>query len=191
MDYIKIAKNTILGEAKALEMLASCIDDTFTEIVELFMNCSGNIIFSGVGKSGNVAEKISSSFSSIGVPAFYISPLDLYHGGLGIFQDRDIFVAISKSGNTQELNQCVSFVKSRNIRIVSLTSNIDSELSNLSDYTLLTHAIDEACPLNIVPTTSIITALALGDAIVCALIKAKDITKQKFINTHPGGTLGK
>ncbi len=191
MNYIEIARTALLKEAKAIENIANNLDNSFVETINALKSCSGTIIVSGVGKSGNIAEKMASTLSSVGISAFYISTLDLYHGGLGVFKDEDIFIAISKSGYTQELNRCVQYLKDRKITIISITANDKSEMADMSDYVLCTYVDDEACPLNLVPTTSTTSAMALGDAIACALIQAKGITAQDFINTHPGGTLGK
>ncbi len=192
MKYsIESAKATLMNEAKAIEKMAEQLDDTFSEVIEALSSCSGTFIVSGVGKSGNVAEKMASTLSSVGIPAFYISPLDLFHGGLGVFRENDVFIGISKSGNTSELNRCVRYLAERNITIVSITADDNSELAALSDHVLKTYAGDEACPLNLVPTTSTISAMALCDAIACTLMENKGITAEDFLSTHPGGTLGK
>ncbi len=191
MDYKEIAREVFEIEARAITNLSNVIDENFSAIVDILLSCTGNVILTGVGKSGIIANKISSTFSSIGLVSFYVSPLELFHGGLASVKQNDVLIAVSHSGNTDELIRCVKYVNALPATVVAITGNRQSELTFRANY-VLSYKIDkEACPLNIVPTTSTTTSLVIGDALACAVMKAKGITLEDFKRSHPGGRIGK
>ncbi len=191
MNYKELAREVFDVESKAILGLSDKIDDNFISVIELLLFCSGNVIISGVGKSGVIAEKIAATLSSIGTNAFYISPLDLFHGSLSAIKREDIFIAISHSGETSELLRCIEYIRNQGTVVVAITGNITSSLATLSDHILNVAVEKEACPLNVIPTASSVAALAMGDAIVSVLVKAKGITMTQFQSSHPGGYIGK
>ncbi|MBR6286731.1 MAG: KpsF/GutQ family sugar-phosphate isomerase [Bacteroidaceae bacterium] len=178
-------------EAQAILGLIPQFDDNFERAIELIHRCKGKIVVSGVGKSGNVGAKIAATFSSTGVPAFYISPLDIYHGDLGVLTGDDVMLMISNSGQTDELLRFVPHLLERNIPIIAMTGNKDSLLAKYSTCHLNVSVEREACPLNLAPTSSTTAALAMGDALACALIELHNFKPTDFAMFHPGGSLGR
>ena len=157
----------------------------------MIYNCKGRFIVTGVGKSGHIGRKIAATLASTGTPSFFVNPLDAFHGDLGMFTPNDVVMAISYSGNTEELLRFIPFLKERNIPIIGVSGNPNSLLSQNSSCHLNVHVSKEACPLNLAPTSSTTATLAMGDAIACALIEIRQFKPEDFALFHPGGSLGK
>ncbi|WP_314126644.1 KpsF/GutQ family sugar-phosphate isomerase [Segatella maculosa] len=178
-------------EAQAILELLPQLDDNFTKAVEIMYNCHGKIIVTGVGKSGNIGAKIAATLASTGTPAFFINPLDVYHGDLGVMTADDVVLALSNSGQTDELLRFIPMVLHMNIPIISMTGNPNSLLAKYSNAHIRVYVKKEACPLNLAPTSSTTAALAMGDALAIALMQMRDFRPQDFAQFHPGGELGK
>lgn len=178
-------------EAEAILELIPQLDDNFTKAVEMMAHCHGKIIVTGVGKSGNVGAKIAATLASTGTPAFFINPLDVYHGDLGVMTSDDVVLALSNSGQTDELLRFIPMVLHMNIPIISMTGNPNSLLAKYSNAHIKVYVKKEACPLNLAPTSSTTAALAMGDALAIALMQVRDFRPQDFAQFHPGGELGK
>lgn len=178
-------------EAQAILSLIPLLDEAFESVVNLILDCKGRLIVTGVGKSGHCGAKIAATLASTGTPAFYVNPLDAYHGDLGMFTSEDVVLAISYSGNTDELLRLIPFLLERNIPIVGMSGNPASLLGQYCTYHLDIHVDHEADPLNLAPTSSTTCTLAMGDALACALVNARHFTVNDFAQYHPGGSLGK
>lgn len=178
-------------EAEAILELIPQLDDNFTKAVDLMVHCHGKIIVTGVGKSGNIGAKIAATLASTGTPAFFINPLDVYHGDLGVMTSDDVVLALSNSGQTDELLRFIPMVLHMNIPIISMTGNPNSLLAKYSNAHIKVYVKKEACPLNLAPTSSTTSALAMGDALAIALMQVRDFRPQDFAQFHPGGELGK
>ena len=187
----EIGIKCLQDEAQALIDLVPTIGDEFEKAVKLMLHCKGRVIVTGVGKSGHVASKIAATLASTGTPSFYVNALDAYHGDLGMFCSGDLVVAISNSGNTFELTRLLPSLLERNISIIAMTGKEDSLLTQNSVCWLNISVEHEACPLNLAPTSSTTAALALGDALACALIEERHFKVSDFAKFHPGGSLGK
>ena len=178
-------------EAEAILELIPQLDDNFTKAVDLMVHCHGKIIVTGVGKSGNIGAKIAATLASTGTPALFINPLDVYHGDLGVMTSDDVVLALSNSGQTDELLRFIPMVLHMNIPIISMTGNPNSLLAKYSNAHIKVYVKKEACPLNLAPTSSTTAALAMGDALAIALMQVRDFRPQDFAQFHPGGELGK
>ena len=178
-------------EAQSILNLIPLLTSDFDKAVELIYNCKGRFIVTGVGKSGHIGRKIAATLASTGTPSFFVNPLDAFHGDLGMFTPNDVVMAISYSGNTEELLRFIPFLKERNIPIIGVSGNPNSLLSQNSSCHLNVHVSKEACPLNLAPTSSTTATLAMGDAIACALIEIRQFKPEDFALFHPGGSLGK
>lgn len=178
-------------EAKAIRNLIPQLTDDFDRAIELIYNSKGRFIITGVGKSGHIGRKIAATLASTGTPSFFVHPLDAFHGDLGMFTSDDIVMAISYSGNTEELLRFVPLLKERNIPIIGMSGNPMSLLAQNSDCHLNIAVDREACPLNLAPTSSTTATLAMGDAIACALMEVRHFKAEDFAQFHPGGSLGK
>ena len=187
----KEGKKVIKLESEALAKLSNSLNDKFVEAVELISNQNGKIIVSGIGKSGNIAAKIAASFSSTGIPAIFLSPVDASHGDLGIIDKNDVLMILSNSGESHELADLINFSKKKKIKIISITSTHKSLLSKNSDINLILPSHIEADKLQTIPTTSTTMALALGDALCCSVLSLRKFDKKSFSELHPGGKLGK
>ena len=165
--------------------------DALVRAVELLHDCKGRIVVSGIGKSGHIARKIAATFASTGSPAFFVHPAEASHGDLGMVTREDVFVALSNSGETDELLTIVPIVKRTGAKLIALTGAPESSLAKLADAHLDTSVEKEACPLNLAPTTSTTAALAMGDALAVALLDARGFQAEDFIRSHPGGRLGR
>jgi arabinose-5-phosphate isomerase len=185
------ATQCLHDEARAIEDLVSQLDENFDRAVELIYHCHGKVIVTGVGKSGNVGSKIAATMSSTGTPAFFINPLDVYHGDLGVMTPDDIVLALSNSGQTDELLRFIPIVLHNHIPIISMTGNPESLLAKYSTAHILVSVKKEACPLNLAPTSSTTAALAMGDALAIALMEVRNFKPADFAQFHPGGELGK
>lgn len=187
----EIAIQTLTNEANALLELIPQLDENFDKAVELILNCKGKVIVTGVGKSGNIGQKISSTLSSTGTPAVFVNPLDVYHGDLGVITEDDVVLALSNSGQTDELLRFIPMILHMNVSIIGMSGNPDSLLSKYSTCHINVKVKKEACPLNLAPTSSTTAALAMGDAIAIALMEKRHFKPRDFAQFHPGGELGK
>ena len=185
------AAECLRTEAAALEALVPRLDDTFLRAVETIRACKGKIVVTGVGKSGHIGSKIAATLASTGTPAFFLNPLDAYHGDLGMLSFEDIVLAISYSGATEELLRFLPIVQAKGITIIGMSGNKDSLLAKYADIHLNISVAREADPLNLVPTASTTATLAMGDALVCALVEANHFQPTDFAALHPGGDLGR
>jgi len=188
-DYKKIAKNVIDLEIKALTRLKNSISDSFNEAVEAITKCQSKIILCGVGKSGLIAAKISATLSSVGTPSFSLSANDCSHGDLGSISKKDVLILISYSGTTEELKNIIKYANRNKVLLIGIMSKKNSILYKASDIKLLIPEVTEA-GLGIVPTSSTISQLSIGDALAVATISKKNISKRDFKNFHPSGNLG-
>ena len=188
-DYKKIAKNVIDLEIKALTQLKNSIGSSFNEAVEAITKCQSKVILSGVGKSGLIAAKISATLSSVGTPSFCLSANDCSHGDLGSISKKDILILISYSGSTEELKNIIKYANRNKVLLIGIMSKKKSILYKASDIKLLIPEVTEA-GLGIVPTSSTISQLSIGDALAVATIKKRNINKSDFKNFHPSGNLG-
>lgn len=185
------AKQCLEDEAQALLELIPQLDGNFDKAVNMIYNCKGKIIVTGVGKSGHIGAKIAATLSSTGTPAFFINPLDVFHGDLGVMTSDDIVLALSNSGQTDELLRFIPMVLHMNIPIISMTGNENSLLAKYSNAHIKVWVKKEACPLNLAPTSSTTAALAMGDALAVALMEVRHFEPRDFAQFHPGGELGK
>ena len=167
------------------------LDDNFDKAVELILACKGKVIVTGVGKSGHIGAKIAATLSSTGTPSFFINPLDVFHGDLGVMTSDDVVLAISNSGHTDELLRFIPMVLHMNIPIIGMSGNPQSLLAKYSTIHINTKVKKEACPLNLAPTSSTTAQLVMGDAIAIALMQEKHFKPRDFAQFHPGGELGK
>ena len=190
-DVISVAKKCFQDEAEAILNLIPKLDDNFTKAVELILESKGRLIVTGVGKSGHIGEKIASTMASTGTPAFFVNPLDAFHGDLGMICEGDVVMAISNSGQTDELLRFIPMLTERKISIISMSGNPESLLAKYSDCHLDISVEKEACPLNLAPTSSTTATLAMGDAIACALMTVRKFEAKDFAKFHPGGSLGR
>jgi arabinose-5-phosphate isomerase len=185
------AVQCIKDEAQAVMELLPQLDDNFDKAVALMYGCHGKVIVTGVGKSGHIGAKIAATLSSTGTPSFFINPLDVYHGDLGVMTKDDIVLAISYSGQTDELLRFIPMVLHMNIPIIGMSGNPGSLLAKYSTVHLHVQVEKEACPLNLAPTSSTTATLVMGDALAVALMRVRDFKPRDFAQFHPGGELGK
>ncbi len=188
---IKCAVECLEREAGAIESLIPRMDDRFLQAVEAIRDCKGKIVVTGVGKSGHIGSKIAATLASSGTPAFFLNPLDAYHGDLGMLSSEDLVLAISYSGATEELLRFLPLIQAKKIRIIGVSGNDESLLARYSDIHLNIAVEREADPLNLIPTASTTATLALGDALACALVEAMHFQPTDFARLHPGGDLGR
>lgn len=181
----------IKDEAAAVAGLAAQIDGSFDQAVQLIYDCKGKVIVTGVGKSGHIGAKIAGTLSSTGTPSFFINPLDVFHGDLGVMTPDDVVLAISNSGQTDELLRFLPMVLHLNVPIIGMSGNPQSLLAKYSTCHLNVSVEKEACPLNLTPTSSTMAQLAMGDALAVALIHKRGFQPRDFAQFHPGGELGK
>jgi len=191
MSIKETAIQCLKDESQALQDLIPFIDDNFVKAVELIYHCKGKIIVTGIGKSGHIGAKIAATLASIGIPSFFLNPVDALHGDLGMIAEGDVVLAISHSGQTDELLRIIPFLTKRNIPLIGISGNQDSLLARHVLYHINVAVKKEACPLNLAPTSSTTAALAMGDAIACALVNIRDFKETDYAMFHPGGSLGK
>lgn len=185
------AVKCIKDEANAVLALLPQLDENFDRAVSLMYHCRGKVIVTGVGKSGHIGAKIAATLSSTGTPSFFINPLDVYHGDLGVMTKDDVVLAISNSGNTDELLRFIPMVLHMDIPIIGMSANQQSLLAKYSTVHLHVSVEREACPLNLAPTSSTTVTLVMGDALAVALMEVRDFKPRDFAQFHPGGELGK
>jgi arabinose-5-phosphate isomerase len=191
MQLTEFARNVLTAEAQGIVEASKHIDKQFEEAVKRIASTKGKIIITGVGKSGVVGKKIAATFSCIGVPSFHLHPTECLDGSLGAIEKQDILVAISNSGESKEIVDLMKLVKSRGVCIITITGKPGSSAAKLSNIVIRNEAPEEADPHNFLPTTSTITALALGDALVLSVAKIKNLSKKDYVQNHPCGWLGK
>ncbi len=190
-EIIKIGRQTVEEEGKAINNLIDYIDNDFAESVELIFRSSGRVIVTGIGKSANIAQKIVATLNSTGTPSIFMHAADAIHGDLGIIGKDDIVICISKSGNTPEIKVLVPFIKSFGNKLIALVSNADSFLAKNADFTIKATVEKEACPNNLAPTSSTTAQLVMGDALAVCLLEYRNFGDDDFAKFHPGGALGK
>ena len=188
---IDIARQVIDDEVEALIGLKNYIDENFEEIVDVIYKCKGRLIFTGIGKSGHISKKISATLSSTGTSSFFMHSTEAFHGDLGMIQSDDIVVAISYSGETEDLLKTIPIIKKIGCFVIGVSGNDESTLSKISDYHQLIKVEKEACPLDLAPTSSATATLVWGDALAISLMNKKDFKPEDFAKSHPGGTLGR
>ena len=188
---IQRATECLEQEAAAVRSLIARLDEPFVRAVEAIRDCKGKVVVTGVGKSGHIGSKIAATLASTGTPAFFLNPLDAYHGDLGMLSEQDVVLAISYSGATEELLRFLPLIQAKHITIIGMSGNPDSLLARYSDIHLNIAVEREADPLNLVPTASTTATLALGDALACALVEANHFQPTDFARLHPGGDLGR
>lgn len=191
MHVREIAAKCFHDEAQAILNLIPRLDENFDCTVDLIRHCTGKVIITGVGKSGHIGGKMAATLSSTGTPAFFINPLDVFHGDLGVMTPDDVVIAISNSGQTDELLRFVPYLIEHKIPLIGISGNADSLLAKYSTYHLEVKVSREACPMNLAPTSSTTATLAMGDALACALIEVRHFKARDFAQFHPGGSLGR
>ena len=190
MKLLDIGKDVLLKEANAILHVMEGLDGTFELMVEAMEACEGRVVLTGIGKSGLIAKKISSTLSSVGTPSLYLHPADSLHGDLGMVQKSDLFFIVSNSGESEEIVKILPWIKRTGIYTLVISGNNQSTIARYGDL-VMTVKVDEACPYNIVPTSSTTAMLALGDALAIALMRKRDFQKEDFALLHPGGSLGR
>jgi arabinose-5-phosphate isomerase len=191
MNYKSIAQETLNIEAQTLLAAAKNMNDVFDKAVETILACKGKLVITGVGKSGLIGAKMAATFASTGTPSFFLHPTEALHGDLGMISKNDVVIAISYSGESEELSSILPHIKRFGTPLIGMTRNQNSTLGKYSDVVIDVVVEKEACPLDIAPTSSTTLTLALGDALAVCLMKARDFKKSDFASFHPGGTLGK
>lgn len=186
-----LARKVLQTEAAAILALVDRLDQRFERAVRLLLDCRGRVIVTGMGKSGIICRKIAATLASTGTPAFFLHPAEAIHGDLGVLQADDVVIALSYSGETEELLRLLETIKRLGARLIAVTGDCASTLGRAADVTLDCRVSEEACPMNLVPTASTTAALALGDALAMTLLVAKGFRQEDFANLHPGGKLGK
>lgn len=190
-DLRDVARRVLEVEADALRDLVGRIGDDFERAVDLIFKSKGRVVVTGMGKSGLVGKKVAATLASTGTPAFFLHPAEASHGDLGMVTSEDVIIAISNSGETDELRDLLPYLKRFNVGIISMTGNSDSTLSHAADVTIDISVKEEACPLGIVPTASTTAAMAMGDAVAAALLIKRGFKADDFALFHPRGSLGK
>ncbi|WP_167837206.1 KpsF/GutQ family sugar-phosphate isomerase [Leptospira kobayashii] len=190
-NILKIVERALDDEIASIQHFRDNLDERISECVELILNSKGKVVVTGVGKSGDIAQKISHTMSSTGTAAIFLHPTDAAHGDSGVVGKGDVVLAIGKSGESEELNYILPTLKNLGAKVVGITANPKSKLAELSDILILTPILREACPLELAPTSSTTIALMLGDAIAMALMELKNFQADDFALYHPAGRLGK
>lgn len=185
------ARRTLQIESQGILDLSARLDDSFARVVAMLLACRGRVVVSGIGKTGHIARKIAATLASTGTPAFFVHAAEAVHGDLGMITRDDVLIAISYSGTGQELLTILPVARRMGAGLVAITGNPQSELARLADVHLDASVSQEACPLNLAPTASTTTALALGDALAVACLEARGFGPQDFARSHPGGALGR
>ncbi|AEB56994.1 KpsF/GutQ family protein [Ectopseudomonas mendocina] len=190
-DLIDSAQRTIRLELEAVQELLPRINADFIKACELILNCNGRVVVVGMGKSGHIGNKIAATLASTGTTAFFVHPAEASHGDMGMITKDDIVLALSNSGSTAEIVTLLPLIKRLGIRLISMTGNPDSPLAKAAEVNLDARVSQEACPLNLAPTSSTTASLVLGDALAIALLEARGFTAEDFAFSHPGGALGR
>ena len=188
---LELAREVLRIEGNSVLALTSHIDASFLDVLSIILNCHGRVIVSGVGKSGHVGRKIAATLASTGTPAFFVHPVEASHGDLGMITADDVVIALSNSGESDELLNILPFIKRRGAKLIAMTGNPQSSLAKDSDYHIDAGVAQEACPLNLAPTASTTAAMAMGDALALALLDARGFSSDDYAQSHPGGSLGR
>ena len=188
---LALARKVLQTEADAIIALIDRLDERFEQAVRMLLECRGRVLVTGMGKSGIICRKIAATLSSIGTPAFFLHPADAPHGDFGVLQAEDVVIALSYSGETDELLRLLETIKRIGARLIAITGDRHSSLAQAANVALDCAVSEEACPMNLVPTASTTAALAMGDALAMTLLVAKGFREEDFANLHPGGKLGK
>ena len=188
---IESAKRTFRIESEVLQKLNNSLNEDFVNCVHCILNGKGRVVLTGIGKSAIVAQKIAATFNSTGTPAIFMHAADAIHGDLGMIQQHDIIIAISKSGNTPEIKVLAPLLKSTDCILIAIVANMQSYLAKQASYILYTDIEQEACPHNLAPTASSIAQMAMGDALAVCVLEQRGFTQENFARFHPGGSLGK
>ncbi|MGF6600504.1 arabinose-5-phosphate isomerase [Paraburkholderia sp. GAS448] len=188
---LALARDVLDIEADAVRALRNQLDDGFVEAIDFILSCRGRVVVSGIGKSGHIARKLAATLASTGTPAFFVHPAEASHGDLGMVTADDVFVAMSNSGESEELIAILPLIKRLGAKLIAITGRPASSLAQLSDVHLNAGVSKEACPLNLAPTASTTAALALGDALAVAVLDARGFGADDFARSHPGGSLGR
>ncbi len=191
-DKLKqLASQVLTLEAQAITQLIARIDDRFVHACELMLHCQGRIVVLGIGKSGHIGGKIAATLASTGTPAFFVHPAEAGHGDMGMITAQDVVVALSNSGETDEILTLLPLIKRLGVPLIALTGNPGSAMATMADVHLDVSVAQEACPLGLAPTSSTTATLAMGDALAVALLEARGFTAEDFARSHPGGRLGR
>ena len=190
-ELLDLARETLEIESRAVQRMSSRLSDDFALACRLCLATPGRVVVTGMGKSGHIASKIAATLASTGTPAFFMHPAEASHGDLGMITDQDLLLAISYSGETDEVVTILPLVKRMGAKLVTMTGNSDSTLAKAADVHLDVGVTEEACPLNLAPTASTTATLAMGDALAVALLKSRGFTAEDFARSHPSGSLGK
>jgi len=190
-SYTSSALRVIRMERDAVAILADRIDESFSQACDILMGCKGRVVVTGMGKSGHIGNKIAATLASTGTPAFFVHPGEASHGDLGMITAGDVVIALSNSGTTGELITILPLLKLLAVPVIALTGNPNSELATTADVHLNVGVAEEACPLNLAPTSSTTVTLVMGDALAIALLEARGFTANDFALSHPGGALGR
>jgi len=190
-NFIETGKKVLAIESDAIKVLKDRLDSNFAAACEACFECTGKIIVMGIGKSGHIADKLAATLASTGTPSFFVHPGEAGHGDLGMISNNDIVVALSNSGETEEIIDLLPALRNMEIQIIALTGNKNSKIANYSNIHIDVRVEEEACPLNLAPTASTTAALAMGDAIAVALLEKRGFSIEDFAKSHPGGSIGK
>jgi len=190
-DDIQAAKRVIQLERAALDQIERYMDENFAKAVKAVLECKGRVVVTGMGKSGFIAQKISATLSSTGTPSLWLHPAEAVHGDLGRVTDRDVVIALSNSGETEEIKRLLPILKKFQTTLIAITGNPDSSLGRYSDIVMNLGPIEEACPLGLAPTASTLAMLALGDALSIAVLQRRGFGPEDYAVLHPGGSLGR
>jgi len=188
---LQTAKRVLQIEAEAITLLAKRLDANFSKAIEFILNSTGKVIITGMGKSGLICKKIAATFASTGTPAFFLHPAEGVHGDLGMLMKGDVIIAVSNSGETEELIRLIPLIKRMDVKLIAMTGNLKSNLAKAGDVVLDIAVKEEACPLGLAPTASTTVTLAMGDALAVALLEKKGFKEKDFALLHPAGRLGK
>ena len=191
MDVLEQAKNVLKAEAEAVLALVDRIDDQFAKALDMILDCKGRVVVTGMGKSGLICQKIAATMASTGTPAFFLHPAEGVHGDLGMLMKGDVVIAVSNSGETEEITRILPVIKRMGLPLIAMSGNRQSTLSRAGDASLDISVKQEACPLNLAPTSSTTATLAMGDALAVALLLKRGFKEEEFALYHPGGSLGR
>ena len=190
-QYTEWARQVLSTEAEALQEVSRGLDEAFVQAVEAILHCHGRVVVMGIGKSGHIGRKIAATMASTGTPAFFVHPAEAAHGDLGMIVDGDVVVALSNSGESDEVTSILPALKRKNVQLVCITGRPHSTMARYADIHITCTVSHEACPLGLAPTSSTTAMLALGDALAVVLLQAREFTLADFALSHPAGSLGK
>lgn len=190
-NYLLWGKEVFAIEQQAIREVATSLDEHFTAAVATILNCHGRVIITGMGKSGHIGRKIAASMASTGTPAYFVHPAEAGHGDLGMIMDGDVVIALSNSGESDEILAIIPAIKRKLVQLICITGKTDSTMAKHADIHLLAQVSQEACPLGLAPTSSTTAVMVLGDALTVALLRARQFTPEDFALSHPAGSLGK